>query len=830
MAGEHFDELAQLFEEEALFARDIDGQLVRAVKATRADYDREITMSIDGQQVTVKKAVPTTDAQGNIIEDADGNSIPRDTTIYDAAQQLFVRQQGKQNPIPILCHQEHMRPVAVCRMCSVEVCRVGRDGSVSPGGKLAPACHHPVKDKMVVHTIYSPDTKFREHVRTSVKLLTELLASDHLYPAGMDPESLSALSNVPTEFERHMLRLENDLEIECDPTRLQFRDSPDLGIDNSSSFIAVNHSACILCERCKRGCSEIKENFVIGRTGKGYHAHIAFDLNNPMQDSSCVSCGECMVYCPTDALTFRRPVESDWHKQAVAQDSNAAVTASELRSPSFIHHRLFEGLPFKWLQWNASSIVRRRVKAGELLCRQGEYGSTAFILTAGRFGVWFRDPAAANQQAKSGGLLSRLFGKNNKPVDDRKAPTAEHDVTVDPENVILGEMTCMSFYPRNATVAALEDGEYLEIRRNVLFALQRNAHARAVLDQVYRDRALSDHLRTVKLFQNLSREERTGVAEFLKDKVELVRVDPGQAIFHQGDKVDHFYMIRIGYVKVSIDDKGRERVLTYLKPKDYFGEIGVMTVTDRDKLEVAKAIQGKRTATCTALDDVELVRIRGRDFVDLLLKFKTLHQRFVELGRARLDESKQLRDTIGGPLKNFLDQGLFNAQKLLVLDLEACTRCDECVKACADTHGGVTRLVREGMRFENFLVASACRSCEDPYCLVGCPVDSIHRDHSLEIAIEDHCIGCGQCASNCPYGNINMHGVNEVQEDPQNPGRTRAVVQQRATTCDLCNSVGIDAGDPKQKVSCVYACPHNAAFRMSGTELFDQIRAQHAAR
>ena len=109
-----------------------------------------------------------------------------------------------------------------------------------------------------------------------------------------------------------------------------------------------------------------------------------------------------------------------------------------------------------------------------------------------------------------------------------------------------------------------------------------------------------------------------------------------------------------------------------------------------------------------------------------------------------------------------------NAQSLLVLDLEKCTRCDECTKACADTHEGVTRLIREGLRFDKFLVASSCRSCLDPYCMVGCPVGSIRRRETREIIIEDWCIGCGKCAENCPYGNINMHRSRRRYPDPDN--------------------------------------------------------------
>ncbi len=113
-------------------------------------------------------------------------------------------------------------------------------------------------------------------------------------------------------------------------------------------------------------------------------------------------------------------------------------------------------------------------------------------------------------------------------------------------------------------------------------------------------------------------------------------------------------------------------------------------------------------------------------------------------------------------LERFLANGMFEAQSLLILDLEKCTRCDNCVRACADAHDGVTRLIREGMRFENYLVATSCRQCRDPLCMVGCPVGAIRRRKSLEVIIEDWCIGCGLCATNCPYGNITMHAFKRM--------------------------------------------------------------------
>src|SRR5262249_34071640 len=108
-------------------------------------------------------------------------------------------------------------------------------------------------------------------------------------------------------------------------------------------------------------------------------------------------------------------------------------------------------------------------------------------------------------------------------------------------------------------------------------------------------------------------------------------------------------------------------------------------------------------------------------------------------------------------LDDFLRQGLMNAQNVLLIDLEKCTRCDECVKACADVHDGVTRLTRDGLRFDKYLVTTSCRACTDPVCMIGCPVGSIFRTGTLEIVIADWCIGCSKCANSCPYGNITMH-------------------------------------------------------------------------
>jgi Fe-S-cluster-containing hydrogenase component 2 len=99
----------------------------------------------------------------------------------------------------------------------------------------------------------------------------------------------------------------------------------------------------------------------------------------------------------------------------------------------------------------------------------------------------------------------------------------------------------------------------------------------------------------------------------------------------------------------------------------------------------------------------------------------------------------------------------------------------------------------------------------------GCPVDAIHRRGThLEVVVENHCIGCGLCERNCPYGSIHMI----AREEPNlaaatvpggNPQLTAA---KRAVNCDLCNG---------SEPYCVDACPHIAAYRMSGPDLLDEV-------
>src|SRR5712664_3850701 len=266
----------------------------------------------------------------------DGQSVrvPEGTTVFDAA-----RMQGI--AIPTLCHLQNETPVGVCRLCVVDTgARV-----------LTAACVRPVEPGLKVVTN-------SEKVIAARKTLLELMMSDHPSPCARQKnsgdcelETLAASAGVkePRFARRTVSR----------------------GHDDSSLSIAVDHDACILCDRCIRGCDEVRNNFVLGRMGKGYAADIAFDLNSPMGDSTCISCGECMVSCPTGALTNKGVVGT-----AIASGPGAQGFEAE----DLLQIPVFKGVSGTFLEMNRGAIVKRRFRRGEVICREGEFGSTAFYI------------------------------------------------------------------------------------------------------------------------------------------------------------------------------------------------------------------------------------------------------------------------------------------------------------------------------------------------------------------------------------------------------------------------------------------------------------------
>src|SRR5436190_7188783 len=472
---------------------------------------------------------------------------------------------------------------------------------------------------------------------------------------------------------------------------------------------------------------------------------------------------------------------------------------------------IFAGVSAGLLQKNEGAVVLRRFRRGEFICREGEEGWTAFYLLAGKVDVYISsmisDVAKQPERKLSWSQKMKVWlaGKPPQAVSERDARYIPIDASIDlradnpvaqlGEGELFGEMTCLSFYPRSATVRAVTDCVAIEMLRNVLQMLQKNKEFKEKTDEAYRKRTIHHQFRSVPMFRNLPDE----FIDYLRNRVKLCQFEAGHVICRQREKADKFYLIRSGHVKVTQSYPGGDMVMAYLSRGQYFGEIGLLG-------------GGERTATCTALDRVEAVEVSGDDFQLMMDSFPEIRAQLQDMAAQRLkaneEQSNQLKTVV---LNDFLGKSLMQAQNLLLLDLEKCTRCDDCVAACASAHDGVTRLLREGVRYENFLVATSCRQCRDPLCMVGCPVGSIHRQNSLEIVIENWCIGCGLCARQCPYDNIAIHEFNVERKNVES-GEMETVTAKKATVCDLCSA--------HSEPSCVYACPHDAAKRVDPKDFF----------
>src|SRR4051812_44065260 len=199
-----------------------------------------------------------------------------ETVVCDSGETILEAAQSRGVEIPRLCYMEGMRPDGNCRTCMVEI----------KGERvLAPSCCRFPKEGMEV-TTNSP------RALTSQKMSIELLLSD-----------------IPEKS--YTLDSELDLwakKLEIGKPRFASRHQPVQ--DLSHPAMAVNLDACIQCKRCVRACREEQVNDVIGYALRGNASKIVFDLDDPMGDSTCVACGECVQACPTGALMPKTMVGS----------------------------------------------------------------------------------------------------------------------------------------------------------------------------------------------------------------------------------------------------------------------------------------------------------------------------------------------------------------------------------------------------------------------------------------------------------------------------------------------------------------------------------------
>jgi CRP-like cAMP-binding protein/Fe-S-cluster-containing hydrogenase component 2 len=486
----------------------------------------------------------------------------------------------------------------------------------------------------------------------------------------------------------------------------------------------------------------------------------------------------------------------------------------ELRKPveaSFLKDLpIFAGLPEK----KREQIIAERIakyasieerEPGEAILSEGSYNDAAYYILNGAVEIQLprkgaeavvrggaHVPPSRRRSAVPSGTIGRGGGTAGTLI--LQAPPAQVSAegrTVLAKGEIFGEISALSRYQASAAVVAVSRVRLLRLQlRGLKNLASYSKEFKKFLDTRYRERALGTHLKQLELFADLPE----AMIEALIEKVDLVSFDPGQTIAAEGAAADCLYLVRGGYVKVSIRQGASELAVTYLRKGDCAGQSALF-------LDEAWPF------TLQALESVELVKLSQDAFREILALRPELEKKLwadaVAMLKARGAAARN--PAASEQLQMAIDSGLIHGESVLLIDLATCTRCDECVRGCADTHGGVPRFIREGERQGRWLVPTACYQCTDPVCMIDCPTGAITREFdSLVVTINsrDHatrpCIGCEGCAKRCPWGNIVMVPVPEAK--PQ------------ATKCDLCYT-------RKEGPACVQMCPHGSAVRVPFRDL-----------
>ena len=460
---------------------------------------------------------------------------------------------------------------------------------------------------------------------------------------------------------------------------------------------------------------------------------------------------------------------------------------------------------------------------GEEIMREGEWGGNTFYIAVE-------------------GALDVFVGANG----------SRRKISVLEPGACFGEMALLAGIERNATVAvpANQSAIVLEVTRPALRLLRKLPKFGQILDETYRTHGFARVLEDLTRFtdQALSQE----LMNALKESSRFMVYGKNHVLCKERDPIDRVILINSGWLRrargIRFDAAAPEVVMSMDEGigVDFLGAGSCLGLDG-----VNQTATWRYTASLMARTEVLEISL-GAFSSDPVLR----QQLFAALsGFSNADNSPLTLEAVVdiNALKSAeetIATGVIDGSNVLVMDMDLCVRCGNCSLACHKMHGQ-SRLLRRGIqierpvaigkkRLQHALVPQVCMHCADPECMTGCPTGSIFRDPLGQIDIDRvSCIGCFDCATQCPYDAISMvpreapaaNGGGFVSKlarafsfriaEPVAPAGDDVV----AIKCNLCEGTSLNPpGARRQAYSCEENCPTGALVRVNPVEYFDEVK------
>jgi Fe-S-cluster-containing dehydrogenase component/CRP-like cAMP-binding protein len=474
--------------------------------------------------------------------------------------------------------------------------------------------------------------------------------------------------------------------------------------------------------------------------------------------------------------------------------------------------------------------------SGETIIREGASGgNTFYILIDGSLDVYVKDDQG----------VSRKVG------------------VVEVQNS-FGEMSVLAGQPRNATVVVPEGMEatVLQIQRPALRLLRKLKKFGSRLEHNYRQHGLDRTLVEIQEATNDAFDSK--LLEKLKAAARFTVYAKDHVLFQPGWPIENLIFINNGWIRrvrgISSDDKSAASVGSMpmlgeavLKLDDEIGFdfLGAGNWLGLDAISVSEQVKWNYGAT--VMSRTEALEISISELRSDPELHKTVTEYFPPFSSAddRPPQPPTDRRVIAAAAKE-ISTGIVDATNLLVMDMDLCIRCGNCSLACHKVHGQ-SRLLRHGIHIarplkangraiQHVLSPAVCLHCKDPECLTGCPTGAIARFAEGQIDINPGtCIGCADCATQCPYNAISMvprkpatvpsPGIGGRIKSwlslapPAMPPAVTDTSDLLAVKCNLCANTTLNPnGSKRAAYSCQENCPTGALVRVNPREYFAEAK------